>query len=115
MTTDTALLVSKEILEDKKNFEDLKFVVDPEIPTDDSVSRYVDLKFPFSKIRDELKLSQEDNDLSALRSELVKIGDIKNFENVMSTKKIESDVEREEYTWMEGFRYRVDDSVYPNY
>lgn len=35
MTTDTALLVSKEILEDKKEFSQLDLVEEPEIPIDD--------------------------------------------------------------------------------
>ena len=36
MTTDTALLVSREILEEGKLITSLKFVENPEIPTDNS-------------------------------------------------------------------------------
>jgi len=37
MTTDTALLVSHEILDQGIPFADLKFTDNPEIPTDESV------------------------------------------------------------------------------
>lgn len=43
MTTDTALLVSHEILEGQQALESLTFVDEPEIPTDSSVHRYLDL------------------------------------------------------------------------
>lgn len=47
MTTDTALLVSREILEEGKNIDkDLKFIDDPTIPTDNCVRRYLDLRLP---------------------------------------------------------------------
>ena len=48
MTTDTALLVSREILEEGKSLEkgELKFIDDPEIPTDNSVKRYLDIRLP---------------------------------------------------------------------
>ena len=46
MTTDTALLVSREILEEAKPIESLKFVTDPEIPSDDKVRRYLDMALP---------------------------------------------------------------------
>jgi len=46
MTTDTALLVSHEILEGKTELENLTFVEDPQIPMSDSVVRYLDLLMP---------------------------------------------------------------------
>jgi len=42
MTTDTALLVSKEILQDKKDIKELIFLDEPEIPIDDGVVRFMD-------------------------------------------------------------------------
>jgi ribosome biogenesis SPOUT family RNA methylase Rps3 len=53
MTTDTALLVSREILEEGKPITSLKFVENPEIPTDDSVKRYLDMAFPIATLASE--------------------------------------------------------------
>ena len=53
MTTDTALLVSREILEEGKLITTLKFVENPEIPTDDSVKRYLDMAFPIATLASE--------------------------------------------------------------
>ena len=39
MTTDTAVLVSHEILEGQSDFESLTFVDEPTIPMDDQVAR----------------------------------------------------------------------------
>lgn len=60
MTTDTAVLVTKEIIEDGKEFDKMKFVVDPEIPTDELVKRYLDFKFPISSlVKGDLKVTEE--------------------------------------------------------
>lgn len=48
MTTDTALLVSHEILEGQINFDNLKFIDDPQIPMNDSVIRYLDILMPLN-------------------------------------------------------------------
>jgi len=53
MSTDTALLVSREILEEGKPISSLKFVENPEIPTDDSVKRYLDMAFPITTLASE--------------------------------------------------------------
>jgi len=48
MTTDTALLVSHEILEGGVELENLTFVEDPQVPMSDSVVRYIDILMPIS-------------------------------------------------------------------
>lgn len=50
MTTDTALLVSREILEENQSLDKLRFIEEPEIPTDDSVKRYLDLRLPIKEL-----------------------------------------------------------------
>ena len=50
MTTDTALLTSREILEEGKPIQTLKFTTEPEIPTDDSVKRYLDIALPIATL-----------------------------------------------------------------
>ena len=45
MTTDTAVLVSSEILEAGMDFKNMKFLKDPEIPTDANVMPFLDTKF----------------------------------------------------------------------
>ena len=52
MTTDTALLTSREIMEEGKPLSSLKFTTDPEIPTDDSVKRYLDMALPIATLAD---------------------------------------------------------------
>ena len=52
MTTDTALLTSREIMEEGKPLSTLKFTTDPEIPTDDSVKRYLDMALPIATLAD---------------------------------------------------------------
>jgi ribosome biogenesis SPOUT family RNA methylase Rps3 len=42
MTTDTALMVSREILEEQRPIASLAFVTDPSIPSDEHVTRYLD-------------------------------------------------------------------------
>ena len=43
MTTDTALLVSYEIMEHSKKFDSMQFVDDPEVPLDSS--RFLDKEY----------------------------------------------------------------------
>ena len=50
MTTDTALLVSHEILQEQKPIENLKFVEDPTIPMDDGVYRLLDVSLPLKNL-----------------------------------------------------------------
>lgn len=50
MSTDTALLVSHEILEGGIELENLTFVEDPQIPMSDSVVRYLDILMPIGAI-----------------------------------------------------------------
>ncbi len=50
MTTDTALLVSHEIMEGKVELENLTFVEDPQVPMSDGVVRYLDVLMPISTI-----------------------------------------------------------------
>jgi hypothetical protein len=50
MTTDTALLVSHEILEGQIELENLTFVEEPQIPFNDSVVRYLDVLMPITQI-----------------------------------------------------------------
>ena len=53
MTTDTALLVCREILEEGKNIESLKFIEEPLIPTDNVVRRYLDLRLPLQTLQED--------------------------------------------------------------
>ena len=48
MTTDTALLVSHEILNQKKPFDSLAFVDDPSIPMEDTVMHFLDNALPIN-------------------------------------------------------------------
>ena len=50
MTTDTALLVSYEIVGMDKPYESLKFVDEPCVPMDDSVVHMLDKLLPISKL-----------------------------------------------------------------
>ena len=50
MTTDTAVLVSREILEEQKPLKSLKFVDDPEIPMDNGIVRFLDEVMPLENI-----------------------------------------------------------------
>jgi len=50
MTTDTAVLVSKEILEDQKPIGSLKFSDDPQIPMDNTLVRFLDELMPLSTL-----------------------------------------------------------------
>ncbi len=77
MTTDTALLVSREILEEGKPISSLKFVENPEIPTDDSLKRYLDMAFPIPTLASEKFKGQS---LPALRSEENIKKDVTEFE-----------------------------------
>ena len=77
MTTDTALLVSREILEEGKLITSLKFVENPEIPTDNSVKRYLDMAFPIATLASEKFKGQS---LPALRSEENIKKDVTEFE-----------------------------------
>lgn len=53
MTTDTALLVSREILEEGKALGSLAFVTDPAVPCDDEVRRYLDMALPLASLASE--------------------------------------------------------------
>lgn len=104
MTTDTALLVSHEILEGAKNFEDLAFVDDPQIPMGDSVTRYLDILMPLKD------LAEKGHDMSTTSAQ------IKDFtESIMLNKSEDKpkDVIVDEATLMEGFRYRQNDTKFP--
>ena len=50
MTTDTALLVSKEILEDQRPIDSLKFTDDPQIPMDNTLVRFLDELMPLATL-----------------------------------------------------------------
>jgi len=106
MTTDTALLVSHEILEGKRQYENLKFVDDPDIPMGDGVKRYLDIKMPLKSLADgkESDISKADEHVVAF-SESIKL----------SEEPEQSDVKVMELTCMEGFRYRIDDTKFPNF
>lgn len=45
MTTDTALLVSYEIMQQSKDYGELKFIDDPEVPLEEEVHSFLDKKF----------------------------------------------------------------------
>ena len=53
MTTDTALLVAREILEEGKHLSEMKFTTDPQIPCDDQVKRYLDMALPIKAMVDD--------------------------------------------------------------
>ena len=50
MTTDTALLVSHEILNQKKAYESLTFTDDPSIPMEDTVMHFLDNALPINML-----------------------------------------------------------------
>ena len=101
MTTDTAVLVSHEILEGQQDIENLSFVDDPEVPMDESVVRYLDAAMPLSQM--------EKQGFDSVREGLAE------FKEAAAGYKPENsgDVQRQEATIMEGFRYRVDDTEFP--
>jgi ribosome biogenesis SPOUT family RNA methylase Rps3 len=60
MTTDTALLVSYEIMQQNKNFTDLKFVDDPEVSLEAEVHSFLDVKFTVDKLSEGLPMNTDD-------------------------------------------------------
>ena len=58
MTTDTAVLVSHEILEGKTEISNLNFVDEPCIPMDDQVTRYLDEMLPLAQMAEGVDLSK---------------------------------------------------------
>ncbi len=102
MTTDTAVLVAKEIIDDGVSITDIPFIDNPDVP-----------------ISEEVKYSGDAYQLPALESdgcilETYKLSDeqLEVMFKAFSQPKIEaSDVEKEESLEMEGFRYRVSDRL----
>jgi ribosome biogenesis SPOUT family RNA methylase Rps3 len=64
MTTDTALLVSKEILEDQRPFDSLKFTDEPAIPMDKTLFRFLDEAMPLAALE---KSSPNNSELNAAK------------------------------------------------
>lgn len=62
MTTDTAVLVSCEIMELGMSIGSMSFLKDPEVPTDSNVMPFLDTNFNLEK------LSDDSNDLFKLKS-----------------------------------------------
>ena len=52
MTTDTAVLVSSEILESGKNFKELELTENPDIQNDENVKPFLDYKFSIETLAD---------------------------------------------------------------
>ena len=50
MTTDTAVLVSHEILNQKREYSTLKFTDDPEVPMGDTVMHFLDNALPLNML-----------------------------------------------------------------
>ena len=50
MTTDTALLVSYEIMQQNKDYKDLKFVDNPEVPLAEEVVPFLDNVLSIEKL-----------------------------------------------------------------
>lgn len=115
MTTDTALLVSREILEEGKQLEKLKFTTDPEIPTDNSVKKYLDIRMPLLNIIEDSFKFSEHTTLKSFREQA--LTDVEEFSKAMKAQTMDNNSDegdREEFTVMEGFRYRVNgDVLYP--
>lgn len=82
MTTDTAVLVSREILEEGKPYKTLKFNEDPEIPTDDSVKRYLDMALPLTTLTSD---KFKGTDLKQLRNETNLQPELNAFEKYCKT------------------------------
>ena len=105
MTTDTALLVSYEIMQQNRNYSDLKFVDDPEVCLEEEVRSFLDTKFTVDQLSQGQPMNLE---------ELIK--EAQSFEGV-EAKKVEDNPEvmRSMSTIMDGFRYRIaaDFSPYP--
>ena len=77
MTTDTAFLVSREILEEGKTLGSLAFVTDPAIPCDNDVRRYLDMALPLASLSSEKFKGQS---LAALRSQEMLEKDVTQFQ-----------------------------------
>ena len=99
MTTDTALLVSHEILEGGVELENLTFVEDPQVPMSDSVVRYLDVLMPINQI------AESGFDFKTASQHIAA------FTEACKSKQLDETVQ--ESTIMEGFRYRVDDTQFP--
>lgn len=120
MTTDTALLTSHEILEGQINFDELKFIDDPEIPTNNIV-HFLDEVMPLKKLESANAEAGTQEHFDKQFEQLVeKVSDFKNhYEGKAMAEMTENrgseTVNTSEATIMEGFRYRVnsDCSPYP--
>jgi len=106
LTTDTALLVAKEIVEDGRALEELAFKDDPEIPSDNYVVPFLDKALAIDEL-----CKNEVGDFEALKKGL--LGAVEVFREKMKGGAVELEVDREELTTMEGFRYRVNEGMYP--
>jgi hypothetical protein len=53
MTTDTALLVSSEILELRKSIAELTFIENPQVSTDSNTRSFLDSSFSIEKLAQE--------------------------------------------------------------
>jgi hypothetical protein len=95
MTTDTAVLVSHEILEGKHLFSDLTFVTDPEVPNGEDVKNFVDVNCDLGKLASEV-YPKEAIRLANLDVPLFD----KTFKGVVVKKQEGGDVEVEETTIM---------------
>jgi len=60
MTTDTALLVSREVLQEQQNLTHLTYTDDPSIPMDDGVGNFLDIALPLLKLEEPLGKSMQD-------------------------------------------------------
>ena len=126
MTTDTAVLVSHEILGQQRAFESLEFIDEPTIPMDDSVRHFLDMSMPHTKLLElpesvtdfkeqtvdgELRreASQVNDELSGGSGAQADIGGVGVHPETGN-----QDAMVEMSTIMEGFRYRKNDNtVYP--
>jgi len=123
MTTDTAVLVSHEILEGEKDIDSLAFTDDPEVPMDETVEYSLDNILPLANLEQhpqakpfdfaELKTQLANTALPAFSSSIAEKYANSSGEAPQAAYDPEQDVNREESTVMEGFRYRINNTIYP--
>lgn len=110
MTTDTALLVSSEILELRKSIAELTFIENPQVSTDSNTRSFLDSSFSIEKLAQENPQGPCFNPASKFAQEMVSASTRKAVQSFEGTTKFENDDGQqafvEESTVMEGFIYR---------
>ena len=122
MTTDTAVLVSHEILGQQRPFDSLPFVDEPTIPMEDGVNHFLDMSMPHTKLAEipdsctDFKAQVVDAQLRTESAQVIEqlSGGEGGSGATGSTEGPPQDAMVEMSTIMEGFRYlKNDNQLYP--